>query len=266
MSEDKDIEFTEIEEQASDRGWSPEKEWEGDKDQWVDASTFVRQGELMDRISTQTKQLKSQSSEIGDLKVAMQSLAETNKKIAENEYEKAIRDLKSQKTKALEDYDTSTIVEIDEQIASLRDAKKESEQLPPQKPANITHPDVVEWIDKNAWYESDVIMRGAADSLAAEYINLNPSLKDDPKSTLDYVERELKKEFPHKFNSRKRPSATLDSDDSSVTKTKSSKKTKYTERHLTAEQKKVVQTIVATGIMTKQEYIDQLGELGELEG
>ena len=260
--------YTEIEEKAIERGWSPKSEWEGDPDAWVGASEYVARGELMDRISSQTKQIKTQSSEIEKLKAAMKSLGETNKKIAEKEYDKALRDLKKQKIDALENDDHSSVVEIDEQIGDLKAAKEELDNMSASEASSdepAMHPEVAEWLEKNSsWYETDTVMRAATDALAVEYLSRHPEAENDPSKALRYIENKLKEEFPSKFGSRKRPAATTDSGNGGEAKTRTKSKSRYTERDLTPEQHKIASTIVKSGVMEMQEYVDQLAAIGEI--
>lgn len=260
-------EYTPAEEKAMASGWRPEDEWDGDPDDWVDARTFNRNGEFMSRIQQQSKQLNTSAKEIEDLKTAMKALGEHNRKIAEKEYQKAITALKKEKVAALEEDDHESVVEIEDKIDELKESKKEMDSTPvvelEEAPADIApDPLFVEWSGNNTWYKNDTIMRGAADALGMEYADKN---KGAPLAeVLEYVTKEMKVKFPQLFGNTKRsePSPVTEG---SVSGGRRVKKTKYTEKDLSDEQKQFAKMFVDTGAFDSvQEYVDQLVESGDL--
>ena len=218
----------------------------------------------MDRISDQTRQLRGHKDELATIKSALKEMGEHNSKIAKVEYDKAMKDLKSLKVQAMEVDDYERIVDVDEQIQDLKEAKQE---VPPEetKPKAV-HPDIEAWMKENQWYGRDVIMRGAADSISQEYMNMNPSSKDNPKEVLEYVERVMREEFPHKFEGktqRRRPAATSEV---SEPMSRSTGKEKYTYKDLNEMQRGFCNTFVESGVFkTKQEYVDQLVATGDID-
>ena len=84
------IESTTLEDKALDKGWRPEDEWTGEPDQWRPAKEFLDRGELMDRISDQTRQLRGQKDELAKVQTALKEMGNHNTKIAEKEYDKAM--------------------------------------------------------------------------------------------------------------------------------------------------------------------------------
>ena len=260
------IESTPIEDKALDKGWRPEDEWTGEPDQWRPAKEFLDRGELMDRISDQTRQLRGQKGELETIKTALKEMGDHNSKIAEKEYDKAMRDLKSLKVQALEIDDYERIVDVDEQIQELKETKKEP--VEEKKTTPEMHPDIEVWMKDNQWYGRDVIMRGAADSISQEYMNMNPGAMDNPKEVLKYVEEVMREEFPHKFNEgtptqRRRPAATSEVGEPVA---RSTGKEKYTARDMNSMQKGICKTFIQAGAFkTEQEYVDQLVELGEID-
>tara|TARA_R110002051_G_scaffold291216_5_gene355143 strand:+ start:834 stop:1667 length:834 start_codon:yes stop_codon:yes gene_type:complete len=253
-----------LEEKALDKGWRPEDEWSGEADQWRPAKEFLDRGELMDRISDQTRQLRGQKDELATIKTALKEMGTHNSKIAEKEYDKAMLDLKSLKVQAMEVDDYERIVDVDEQILELKEAKKEVVETPV---ARETHPEIESWMAANQWYGRDVIMRGAADSISQEYMNMNPEARDNPKDVLEYVEKVMREEFPHKFGEkpaqRRRPTVTSEVGEPVA---RSTGRVKYTSRDMNGMQKKICKTFIEAGAFkTEQEYVDQLVELGEID-
>jgi hypothetical protein len=120
---------------------------------------------------------------------------------------------------------------------------------------------------ENQWYGRDVIMRGAADSISQEYMNMNPESRDNPKDVLQYVEKVMREEFPHKFGDkpapRRRPAATSEVSEPMA---RSTSKGKYTARDMNSMQKKICKTFIEAGAFkTEQDYVNQLVDLGEID-
>ncbi len=258
--------FNPVESKAMEGGWRPEGEWEGDPDSWVDAKTFNMRGELMDRIKSQTSQLKGQDKKLAKLENAMQNLAEHNKKVDELAYKKALTDLKDLKRNAHEMSDYEQVVEIDDKIAELKDTQKEDIAVD-EPQTNEPNPEIVSWIETNDWYKTDTVLRGAADAIADELYNQNKG--SDVGAILDMVTDRMKKEFPHKFGgASKTPSHTVNEPGKANTKAKSAPRNKYTQRHLNPQQREMVTNWMDSGldsIMSVQDYVNQLAEMGELD-
>ena len=259
--------LTDTEIQASEKGWVPQEDWDGDSDQWRPAKEFLDRGELMDRISSQSRQLGQFTSEVDVLKQSLQQLGDHNKKIAEQEYTKAIKHLKEQKADALQYGEYDKAVDIDEQMSDLKESKKEievAEQVveQPQEVSQEPAPEIVAWMAKNTWYDTDIVLQGAADAIARQYLGKNPAAEGNPSEVLEYVTKQITKEFPDRFSNKRKPSATVDSaNGKTVSK---GKKSKHTIHDLTDEQRKFAKTFANSGVMTEQEYVDQLSDIGEI--
>ena len=260
-------EYTPAEEKAMASGWRPEDEWDGEADDWVDAKTFNRNGEFMSRIQQQSKQLNTQTSELEQIKAAMKELGEHNKKIAEKEYDKAIKALKRERVMASEDADHAAVEEITDKIDELKETKREIDATPKQEletPPEDVAPDPLftEWVGTNGWYKSDTVMRGAADALGMEYADRN---KGAPLAdVLDYVTKEMASKFPREFGNKmqREPSPVTEGSGNGG---KRGKKAKFTEKDLSDEQKQFAKMFVDTGAFDNvQEYVDQLVDSGEL--
>lgn len=259
-------EFSPAEEKAMASGWRPEEEWTGDADDWIDAKTFNRNGEFMSRIQHQTKELTALRTESDKLKEGMKSLGEHNKKIAEQEYKNAVASLKKEKVTALEEDDHASVVEIDDKIDELKEAKREmdttsSEELHDAAKDVAANPAFIEWSETNSWYGNDVILRGAADAVGMEFIDANPGIPIE--DLLDHVTKKMKEEFPSKFGNAKKSKPTTVTESGGTGR--KPKKAKYTVKDLDDEQKQFAKMFVETGAFeSEQEYVDSLAKSGDL--
>lgn len=254
---------------ALEQGWRPEDEWDGDPADWVDAKEFVFRGQLMERISQENKTNKKLQSELEGVKKALKELGEHNKKLAKIEYDRALKKLKQEKLNALEEGDHSTVLEIDEQIDSLKETQDDYDYGVDDQEEEDTRPQYTDedvkllqtWVSRNPWFNTDVAMNGAVDALANRYLAKHP---EDVEGMLKYVDVEIRKEFPHKFKKRATGQSVTEVNGRGQSKKKTVTK-KFSEKDLNDEQRTVAKTFVKQGVFDSvQEYIDQLVELGEL--
>ena len=233
-----------IEDTARAQGWKPKEEYDGDTSKWVSAETFVAKGELISKIETLNKELKTQ-------RKATQMLQEHHKRVQESEFKRAVEFLKAQKKAAYERGDVDAIMDLDEQIATVR----ETQRIQKAEPANDDKPDVSEfnsWVEQNGWYDSDKEMRDAADTIGVGYKGKNPD--KTPGEVLSYVEKQIKRMFPEKFQNPKRnqPSAVEGSGRSAGS---GGKRDSF---ELSEEERKVMNTFVRQGIMSADDYISEV--------
>lgn len=255
--------LSDIEVEASEKGWVPEKEWDGDPKDWRPAREFLDRGELMDRISSQTKQLNQYDAKIQTLETSLKQLTEHNKKVAELEYSKAMSDLKKQKADALDVGDHTAVVELDDKMSELKQSKQETETLEqaPQSPQG-PHPEVTAWMTENTWYNTDMALRGAADAIANQFLALNPAAESTPSVVLTHVSQQLLQEFPEKFGKRIRTNATVEPSNTGSRKNTKGK-SKWSKGDLNEMQLGIMKNICDENF-SEQDYINQLGELGEI--
>lgn len=186
-----------VEERAREQGWVPREEWHGDKAAWRPADVFIDRGELLGKI-------KSQSTELRELKSMVGYVTEQNRKLYEAGYEKAIADLEAQRDAAAEAGESKTVREIDKAIRSHEKALEEAKQpvRPSTNAAAVAAEERFEsWKNKNRWYGDDSVMQDWANGAAVRYkTNVNPNASDS--DIYGYLSEEVKKKFPDKFKQR----------------------------------------------------------------
>lgn len=240
---------------ALEQGWKPLDQWEGDPADWRDAKSFLDRGELLNRISGQSKEIK-------ELRKAMREMTEHNRKLAEVEYQRALSDLKQQKLEALENNEAARVVDLDEQIDSTKEKLAAAKAEGERRVAEATdgpHPAMQAWIERNSWYAQNNKMRAYADAAGLEYAQQNPGVPPD--AVLKYVENEVKKEFPHKFSNMKRemPSAV----EGASTRTASARRTGSDKDDVTLsdDERRVMERLVRDGHMTKEKYLEDIKKI-----
>lgn len=246
------------EDKARESGWKPLEEWSGNSDEWVDAKTFNQRGEYLERIKTQSSQLKKLEKKLHSQEQTLKELADHHRKVAEIERKKALDDLKDLKRQALDLGDNSKVVEIDDKISDLKQLK--IEEPVKQQSQEEMHPDLVEWIEDNPWYEQDDILTGATNGLVAGIIKKHPELKGQVREVLDMATSKLKEEFPSKFGKRRQTVT-----ESSSSETAKGSPDKNLARKLNEEQRQFAKRFIQQGALKSyEEYAQQLAAIGEL--
>jgi hypothetical protein len=92
--QDTPIEVSDIEKKALELGWRPKSEFHGAEDEFIDAKEFVRRQPLFDKIEAQSRQLKTVTRTLNELK-------EHYTKVNEAAYNRAISELREQRKEAL---------------------------------------------------------------------------------------------------------------------------------------------------------------------
>ena len=236
------------EEKAREQGWVPREEYKGDPNTWRGSKEFVERGELFGKIDSLGKELK-------ETKKALKMLQEHNEKIKESEYKRAVDELKKQQKEHLENGNSDGYLHTTELLTDLRAEQKAREVLEKNKQPEQTeqHPDFVSWVEKNSSYNADSEMKQFADILGTGYAQANPDLP--PNKVLDYVTAQVKSRFKDKFENpnRNKPSA--------VEGSATTGKTRSSTFELTDEERKVMNTFVRTGLMSKEDYIAQVKQM-----
>ena len=240
------------EQKAMNMGWVPEDDYEGDKDEWIDAKEFVKREPLFKKIKDKSTRIKTLEHQMGKQGAAMKEMASHINDVESIAKERAIRELKKDYKTAVRDEDEVKASEIDKEMDKLREPRPAPElkdETP--KPA----PEYQKWVDNNSWYSEDTDMKEFADAFGAT-LTKRGIYGDE---MLGKVADATKKAFPDKFTNPRRtePSAV------EGVKGKAPGKTKYGRGDLSPDQKLVHDAFVAEG-MKSETYIGQMVERGKL--
>lgn len=238
---------SEEEQRAMEHGWRPKEEFVGDTKKWVSAEEFLRRGELFEKIDVMGRDLR-------DTKKALKMLQTHHEQMRELDYKNAMQNLKNEKKQAYEEGNHDKLVEIDDQLLSLREAEKAEKQAVQQQAAQ-PDPRFVQWVGQNAWYTQDQELRTFGDEVGVSYARTYP--EKSPDEVLKYVESRVRKAFPEKFvnPNRSKPNAVTSG---SAPKGSSQRENDYP---LTDDERRVMQTFIRQGILTKEEYIADIKKM-----
>ena len=233
-----------IEVEAREQGWKPKEEYEGDPTKWRPAKEFVERGELFGKIDHMGKELK-------ETRKALKMLQDHHTKVRETEYNRALTELKALQKKHLEEGNSDGYLETTELLTDLK-AEQKAREVVQQNVPNQPDPRFINWVSANKWYEKDAEMRKYADTLGAGYAASNPGI--DPEEVLQYVTKEVRTRFSTKFvnPNREKPSTVEGASTGAANKSSF---------ELTDEERKVMNTFVRAGVMSKEDYIAQVKQM-----
>jgi hypothetical protein len=232
------------EQSAREGGWVPLEEWQGDPDDWTDAKEFVKRGELFHKIS-------NQSSEIKELKKAISGLMEHHHKVKETEFKRALDYLKQQKKVALEEGDADKLLAVDEAIDTLKEEQQQAKVEVQEEKKSGPTPTFVGWVKSNPWYIKDPELRAFADDVGVGIFQRNQGQITE-EDLYKQVKARVMKAYPEKFKGQGTKSPNVEGGN---TQTRSSKADNFS---LSEDEKRVMNTFVRQGVMTKEEYISEL--------
>lgn len=247
-TEQNNTEYSAHEQEALAQGWVPKEEFNGDEHKWVDAAEFLRRGELF-------KKIESQSSELKQVRRALEELKKHHANVREVEYKRALDSLKQQKKEALLEGDADALIDVDERIELVKEQQKAlQEEIAYEQEEDTSsnsgemHPEFVSWTNRNTWYKTNAPMRAFADELGRELRSQGKS----PSDILAEVEKQVRKEFPQRFNNPKRTAASTVEGSTNRGSTGSAK------FELSDDERRVMKTFVRQGVMSEQDYIAEL--------
>ena len=272
-------EESKIQEAARQMGWTPKDEFRGDPVKYVDADEFIRRQELFDKIHTEVSARKK-------LEKQLESVAKYVKTLTESEYSRKLADLKAHRKMAMEDSnDVDTIDKLNDEIVALERIKEkefetiedggDGEKIKAQNQELLGN-----WVTKNAWFNSDQELRSVADDYAElfskkypektlnELLNfVDEKMKRHIKAAVDEdetAEEAAQQEFVQPKQKDSRPMSQVA--EGRMTARRPASKSKVTRTNLDPAQLDVLtKWILPNKIMTEQEYIQSLIDIGEIK-
>lgn len=229
-----------LEDRARAQGWVPKEEWQGTS-KWRDADEFVERGELFGKIDAQGRALKQ-------TKDALSELTKHYQKVAETEYQRALKDLKAQKKEALEAADADEVLRLEDEIDQLREAKPVAKQAAAE-PSQL-HPEFVQWVQTNQWYAGSTPKHAAMRAWADTRGNELAAQGIAPADVLKRVAQEARVEFAGNFtNPNRQRASAVEGGGAPGTKVSSGR------FELSEVEQTIMKKLVGAGALTKEEYI-----------
>lgn len=236
--------YTEMEQRAMSLGWRPKEEWDGSEDDFIDAKEFVRRQPLFEKISHQSRELKQVRQAVEALKTHLTT-------VREGEYQRALEALKAERRAALSDGDGEKFDRLDDEIKTVEAEVKQIKELAKAPAVQEVHPEFQSWMQANPWYETQNHMRIFADEVGKKLHASGMA----PAEVLKAVEKEVRKEFPNKFSN---PNKELAPKVAASGGKGGSGRADPIEASLSDVERRIMDNLVRSGVMTKDEYIADL--------
>lgn len=234
--------------EAQEIGWRPKDQWNGDPEDWVDARTFLRNGEFMGKIHNLNRQNKDLHTAVHDMKNMLSSAEKKGR-------EAAIAELKTSKVEALRHGDYEKVADIDERIAEAKADAVTAKTEVPNDPY-VTYAQEV-WFEGNKWFAEDAELREEFETVIRGKIGADVAKgkATDPEEAFKYATSRIKKMYPEKFQ---KPKEAQQSVASASGTTRPSGKKGPSWGDLNEEQAKIGNNFVRQGVFSKAEYLEQL--------
>ena len=234
-------EYTEFEKEQMSKGWNPN----GPKS----AEEWDRHEHLYAEIKKRGKQIKTLSRTVEELREHMQ-------KQEQRAYERALAELTREKHKAARAGDYELVEALE----------KEQQTLKPVEMVAQVPPAVVEFQEKHAQWLNGVSYEEMEMTAWVQQRDRELAKKNlDPDKHMALLEEHLYKQFPDYFGHKeaKKPMAVESGRSDAASVPKSTHKKSF--HDLDETQKKICRDFERMGVMTKEQYVSQLVELGELK-
>lgn len=197
MSEDN----RDYEAEARADGWQPKEEFKGPEGRWVDAKTFVENGErILPIVNAKLRKALAGIDELREGNRQFREFHEQTVAAAKRERDKAIADLEAARTRAVTEGNGEDFAKADRELTRLREAPAER----PRGPS----PDMQAWLNENAWYTTDPELAAVADGLSDVVKRDNPHLTG--RAFMEKVTEKTRAMVPHKFSNERRSTSTTE--------------------------------------------------------
>lgn len=239
--------------EARQDGWVPEDEWKGDPNKWVPAGEFVRRKSLFEKIHNQNREIKK-------IREQLNALKGHHDKVYESSYQQAVRDLQEQRIQAIREGDAETVDHIEQNIEQMKAERAQRESVTDTPEPTETFK---EWVKDNGWYNENPRMRHRADEVGWAYKQANPQLPDE--EIFEFVTERMQIEYPKAFQgtaTRKAAAPAVDGGSATHNQTTANRSANRSVQ-LTDEEKQVMHTLVRGGVMTKEEYMQEVAKLNK---
>lgn len=259
-------EHTEIEKEAMAMGWKPDHNGKS----FVSAEEFVRRAPLFRRIEDQSKQIR-------ELRDTFKQTAEHLASVRKIAYEKALSDLKTKRDNSVETGDVNEFRTTEIQINKVQQDLNNDPivNAPKLQEPEVIDPKVESFGQRNSdWYnentKENAKMTAAAmamDNYLVNQARIDQGLTKDQIPQIDVekhlaeIESTVKRQFAHRFETKKSLTPSVGRSTSSQGESKASLTSK-----LSPSQRQLGEQIIRmTPGFTLEEYARQLSDMGRLK-
>ena len=254
MSEENSTESVDSEKEASGFGWVPKEEFRGNPEEWKDAETFLRRGkEINGFLRNDLEKIKrtaaQDKAELLEMRETMDEFRKYHNETEARAYKRAVTELKQAKVEAIEQGNGARVIEIDDQIESLKKIEPVVKETKPKPDIIFTPEELTEWQSSNVWYGKDKELSELVDDFADIINKKNPGLKG--KDFLAEISKKVKAVRPDVYENPNRDNSSVSSSNGSRPTDRKGK----TYADLPSEAKAACDKFVKQKLVTQADYI-----------
>lgn len=262
-----EVELSVDEQKAMQHGWVPKEQWDGNPEEWIPAKVFNMRGDFFSRIAKDKK-------EISELRQTVDHLVDHSRKAYDAGYKQGLAELRAERREALEAGDVERVEQLEDKIDEFKEehaAKKQEFEQKVTKQQAQENPVFDTWHVENDWYMADVTLTTYANEVASEVAGKAQAsgVQVDYPKLLQEITRKVKQKFPERFGRTKvveKPSAVEGGSNSADDKSTSKRSAKFSEADLSDQDKRIMETVLKTTKLTKEEYLEQVGAYAKRKG
>lgn len=264
---EKEVELSSDEQKAMQHGWVPKEQWDGNPEEWIPAKVFNMRGDFFSRIAKDKK-------EISELRQTVDHLVDHSRKAYDAGYKQGLAELRAERREALEAGDVERVEQLEDKIDEFKEehaAKKQEFEQKVTKQQAVENPVFDTWHVENEWYMSDATLTTYANEVASEVAQKaqTSGVQVDYPKLLQEITRKVKQKFPERFGRTKvqeKPSAVEGGSNSADDKSTSKRSAKFSEADLSDQDRRIMETVLKTTKLTKEEYLEQVGAYAKRKG
>ena len=255
-----------VEDLATEMGWKPKDDYQGYDADYVDAATYIRRSK--DINDSMRQHLKENKRKMTSMEKGLEDLKAHNERVFKTQLTKQrreIEELRKQRTEAIEQGDVAKVDKLEEEMSDLFGSALATAKPQPDKgdqPDPEQYKTFAGWHQQNPWYGVQGVAEGNV-----ELTNYANHLADLPEyggmsyeNKLAKVTSKVREMFPEQFKASRQKTAINPVEGPSMRVPKA----KHTARDLTDDQRSIMRNFVKRGLMTEQQYINDLVKIGEL--
>jgi hypothetical protein len=248
--EEKEVEYSEIEQRAMEKGWRPQNEWTGNEDDFRSAKEYLDRGSFFEKINNQKK-------ELDELKAFQIEAREHLRKLRESQERDRLDKFNNQKREALEENDIEGVMRADTNIRTIEQEIANITKPPTQQYTSGEDQMFDEWKDDNPWYDSDNELRVLADALGTSFREMNPNAT--AQDVYKFVTEKVKAVNPNRFSPSSNTPQSRAPGSTTQQPNRSSTKHGKTYRDLSEEQLRIGRKFTKLGLYSDiQGYVNDL--------
>lgn len=188
-----------VEERAKRMGWAPKDDFKGDPARWVDAATYVKNGE--ESLPILRERNRKMERDLAEKDKALKEFKAFNERVEESAYKRAKAEIEANLKAATKAGDEAGVTQAAEELAQIERERGKKEAAPK------TDPEFDGWVAENRWYTDDADLNEEAEAEAFR-LRKRMSTGREPAlegvAFLDKVKANLKAKFPAKFGGNPR--------------------------------------------------------------